>query len=229
LIILDSYQKYKLNIIMDKTDISSKKFDTKFFERYARISLMDLIDQRYSFLHNSDRPDLQDNENSVGVEVTRAIRESKDVANALVNKIAGATIMDVSESDWDDITKHGYGYGLNPNIVGKLEYKYWAAAYPLKRIIENKIKKVTEGYYGTFSHYSLYVFLKESLDRNTVTSTIKYVSRLQENKKYVYNYLFLSQINEMYICDLYNSSFKLIEISKVQCRRFYHDAINNNR
>lgn len=46
------------------------KFDTCFFERYAMVSLATLLGDHYAHLVNRDRPDLQDETQSIGIEVT---------------------------------------------------------------------------------------------------------------------------------------------------------------
>jgi hypothetical protein len=208
---------------MDESQKST--YDTNFFERYARISLMDLVDERFAGLKNDDCPDLQDTELGVGIEVTRAIRENKDVAHALINEIAGRPVMEVSEDEWIDMTKYGYGYGIHDNLIGKVEYEYWSAALPLKRVIENKVRKVADGYYGNFAEYGLYVFSKESLTNYMVRSTISYIMELQAVNKKKYTYMYISQIHEMFVCNLKDASFDMIEITKAQCRKFYHEAI----
>ena len=202
-----------------------QKYDTNFFERYARVSLIDLVDHSFIGLKNSDRPDLQDEKQGIGIEVTRAIRENKDVANALVNEMAGRPILEVSEDEWIDVTKYGYGYGLHDNLIGKVEYEYWAAALPLRRIIENKIRKVSNGFYGDFSVYGLYIFSKENLTNDMVRSTISYTVDLQKDNVRKYTYMYISQIQEMFLCNLDNSSFDAIEITKRQRRRFYNEAV----
>ena len=201
------------------------KYDTIFFEKYARASLIDLVDKRFVGLNNSDSPDLQDNERGIGIEVTRAIRENKDVANALINEIVGRPVMEVSNDDWIDMTKYGYGYGLHEKIIGKIEYDYWAAALPLKRIIENKVNKVSEGLYGDFQLYGLYIFSKENLTDDLVRSTISYTIDLQKNNIKKYSFMYISQIQEMFVCSLNDISFETINISKKQCRKFYKEAI----
>ena len=77
------------------TERRRTKYDTTFFERYARQSLIDLVDDRFEALKNYDRPDLQDEAHDIGIEVTRAIREDRDVAHALINEIAGRPVMKV--------------------------------------------------------------------------------------------------------------------------------------
>ena len=209
--------------MMRKNEIP--RFDTIFFERYARASLIGLVDEQFSGLHNCDRPDLQDEERSIGIEVTRAIRENKYVANALINEIAGRKVMDVSDDDWIDVTKYGYGYGLHDNLIGKIEYNYWAAALPLKRIIESKVRKVSDGFYGDFRSFGLYVFSKEDLSEEMVRSSISFIVDLQRDSKKKYTYMYISQINEMFICNLDDASFEMVKISKAQCRKFYNEAI----
>ena len=215
-------------ILNTMKDVKTSRYDTNFFERYARISLIDLVDGSFAGLNNCDRPDLQDKERGIGIEVTRAIRENKDVANALINEIAGRPVMEVSEDDWIDMTRYGYGYGIHDNYIGKIEYEYWAAALPLRRIIENKVHKVSNGYYGSFSVFALYVFSKENLTDDMVRSTISYTVDLQRFSEKKYSYMFISQIQEMYICNLENSSFRMVKITKKQCRKFYDEAIEKS-
>jgi hypothetical protein len=57
-----------------------RKFDTCFFERYARITLETILGEEFGALVNEDRPDLQMPDKSLGIEVTRAIERHKDVA-----------------------------------------------------------------------------------------------------------------------------------------------------
>ncbi len=201
------------------------KYDTNFFERYARISLIDLVDERFEALKNYDRPDLQDEEHNIGIEVTRAIRENRDVAHALINEIAGRPVMDVSEEDWIDMTKYGYGYGINDTIIGKVEYEYWAAALPLQRIIKSKVHKVADGFYGDFRRFGLYIFSKEDLTDDTVLSTMEYTMTLQEGNNLKYDVMYISQVRELFVCNLLNASFDEIQISRSQCRKFYNEAL----
>lgn len=201
------------------------KYDTNFFERYAKISLTDLVDERFAGLVNRDRPDLQDNKGNIGIEVTRAIRESKNVAHALINEIAGKPVMEVSDEDWIDMTKYGYGYGLSNNLIGKIEYDYWASAFPMKRIIQNKVSKVSNGFYGDFERFGLYIFSKENLNPDNVKKIMHYTLDLQQNCEKRFSIMYISQINEMFVCDLNKESFLQIGISKSQCRKFYDEAI----
>ena len=68
------------------------EFGTCFFEQYAQISLSALLGSEFDSLVNKDRPDLQSPDGkSIGIEVTRAMEESKSAQMALLKDVAGLT------------------------------------------------------------------------------------------------------------------------------------------
>ena len=77
-----------------------KKFDTCFFERYARQTLTTLLGEKYAALVNVDRPDLQMEDKSLGIEVTRAMEPRKEVAVDMLKEMAG---LEVPEKDREEI------------------------------------------------------------------------------------------------------------------------------
>lgn len=183
--------------------MSTRKFDTCFFERYAQVTLQTLLGEEYADLVNEDRPDLQKLDRSLGIEVTRAMEPSKNVAQAMLKEMAG---LDVKEEDRDEVNqiiKSGYGYGLQEGrYVGYLEYEYWRLAHPLRRIIESKVSKVGAGFYGNFDEYGLYIFCKDDLTEDEVILTMEYTSDLQRNLDIRYSKMYLSLIDKLYVCDL---------------------------
>ena len=204
----------------------SPKFDTCFFERYAMVSLASLLGEHYANLVNRDRPDLQDEEKSIGIEVTRAIRENKNVANALVNEMAGEDVKEVNAEDLLHINQSGYAYGLGDgSIIGRNEYDFWSLALPLKRILEIKMDKVNNGFYGDFNEFDLFVFTKEDLTRDQVKQTIAFMMEKQAYQNRLYSRLFLSQIQTLFDCDLFTGQYRKIRVSREQRRSFYEEAI----
>jgi hypothetical protein len=202
------------------------KFDTCFFERYAMVSLATLLGEHYAHLVNRDRPDLQDEVQSIGIEVTRAIRENKNVANALVNEMAGEAVKEVNAEDLRHIKQSGYAYGLGDgSIIGRNEYEFWSLALPLKRILEIKMDKVNNGFYGDFNEFDLFVFTKEDLDLDQIKQTIAFMMEKQAYQNRLYSRLFLSQIQTLFDCDLETGRFRKIKISEEQRRSFYEEAI----
>ena len=202
------------------------KFDTCFFERYAMVSLATLLGEHYAHLVNRDRPDLQDEDLGIGIEVTRAIRENKNVANALVNEMAGEDIKEVNAEDLRHINQSGYAYGLGDgSIIGRNEYEFWSLALPLKRILEIKMNKVNDGFYGDFDEFGLFVFTKEDLDIDQLKQTIAFMMEKQAYQNRLYSRLFLSQIQTLFDCDLETGRYRKIKISEEQRRSFYEEAI----
>lgn len=202
------------------------KFDTCFFERYAMTSLATLLGEHYAHLVNRDRPDLQDEQDGIGIEVTRAIPENKHVANALVNEMAGKEVVEVNRDVLRQINQSGYAYGLGDGtIIGRNEYEYWSLALPLKRILEVKMDKVNNGFYGDFREFDLFVFTKEDLDLDQIKQTIAFMQEKQAFQNRQYSRLFVSQIQALFDCDLETGHYRKIKVSQTQRKQFYERAI----
>ena len=183
--------------------MAKRKFDTCFFERYARLTLETLLGSRSEALNNEDRPDLQMPDKSLGIEVTRAMEPRKDVAHDLLKEMAGIDIPSEDREEMDQIIRSGYGYGLQDGrYIGQTEYEYWRLAQPLRRIIESKISKVGSGFYGEFDEYGLYIFCKDDLSEEEVRLTMEYACDLQRHIDIRYSTMYLSLIDKLYVCDL---------------------------
>ncbi len=183
--------------------MGKRKFDTCFFERYAQICLQTILGDTYAGLINEDRPDLQNPDHSLGIEVTRAMEPRKDVAQDLLSEMAGFEIHTEDQEEIDRIIMSGYGYGLQEGrYIGHIEYEYWRLAQPLRRIIESKVSKVGSGFYGDFKEYGLYIFCKDDLSYEEVILTMEYASDLQRHLDLKYSKMYLSLIDRLYVCDL---------------------------
>lgn len=210
-----------------------RKFDTCFFERYAQITLETVLGEKYAALVNEDRPDLQIPDGSLGIEVTRAMEPSKDVALTMIKEMAGLQVAEAECDEVNQIVQSGYGYGLQDGkYVGSLEYEYWSLALPLRRIIESKVAKVASGFYGEFKEYGLYVFCKDNLTDEKVAMTLEYTSELQRHLDVKYSVMYLSLIDRLYVCDLTGvdrtdglTSFASYEISRPMCKEFFLKAL----
>ena len=217
----------------NQTDMGNRKFDTCFFERYAQICLETILGEKYAGLVNEDRPDLQMPDKSIGIEVTRAMEPTKDVAKALLKEMAGLTVEEKDKEEIGQIITSGYGYGLQDGrYIGSLEYDYWRLAQPLRRIIESKISKVGAGFYGDFQEYGLYIFCKDNLSEEEVILAMEYASDLQRNLDIKYSTIYLSLIDRLYVCDLSDVNRVLrktdctsYDISRKMCKEFFIKAL----
>lgn len=214
--------------------MAGRKFDTCFFERYARITLETFLGESYGALINEDRPDLQMPDHSLGIEVTRAMEPKKDVAQELLLEMAGLESPADDRYEIEQIIRTGYGYGLQEGkYIGHMEYEYWKLALPLRRIIESKVGKVGSGFYGDFREYGLYIFCKDHLTEEEVALTMEYTSNLQRHLDIRYSRMYLSLIDCLYVCDLtevdrFDHSTKCTSyaISRKMCKDFFLKSLD---
>ena len=194
---------------------------------------MTLLGQEYAALINEDRPDLQMEDRSLGIEVTRAMEPRKDVAQDMLKEMAGLEVPESDREEMGEILRSGYGYGLQDGkYIGHLEYEYWALALPLRRIIASKIEKVGSGFYGDFKEFGLYIFCKDDLSHDEVILTMEYASDLQRHLDVKYSKMYLSLIDRLYVCDLtqvdrldHKTTCTSHDISRKMCKEFFLQAL----
>lgn len=179
-------------------------FDTCFFERYAHQTLRKFLGREYDDLVNRDRPDLQSPDGrSFGIEVTRAMEETQAAAEQLLDNMSGLTQMKAQEDDLERYIMNGYSYGLNlGKLISPSESRYWSMALPMKRILDSKVSKMTSGFYGDFERSGLYVFCKDDITIADVIGAYRRVMSLQRYSERKYNYLYLSEVNCLHVCNL---------------------------
>ena len=186
-----------------------RKFDTCFFERYSQLTLQTILGEKYAGLVNRDRPDLQMEDGSLGIEVTRAMEPDRHNANQLLKELAGMQIKEEQREDLQRIVESGYGYGLpGLDYTGYLEQEYWSLAQPLQRILTSKVEKVAKGFYGNFKEFGIYVFCRDLLDLTQVEAAVNYTLLLQNNLDLRFNTLYLSQTDTLYVCRLTDNLFR---------------------
>ncbi len=211
--------------------MDTRKYGTCFFEQYAQILLSALLGSEFDMLVNRDRPDLQSPDGkSVGVEVTRAMEESKSAEQALLKDIAGISAGD-EDDEVEQILEYGYAYGLRSGkYIGMKELPYWRMALPMRRILETKAAKVGNGFYGHFDKMGLFVFSKDDLSAADALKTMNYTLSLQKNLDIRYNRLYLADVNDLFACNLddgISAGSRLLRyrISREQRQAFYLEAI----
>ena len=211
--------------------MSTREFGTCFFEQYAQISLSALLGHEFDDLVNLDRPDLQSADGrSVGIEVTRAMEESKKAADEMLLAVAGKTALSRSE-ELEQILEYGYAFGLQEGkYIGVKELAYWSMALPLRHILESKVEKVANGFYGHFDKMGLFVFSRENLGATEAIKAMKYTISLQKYLDIRYNRLYLADVDDLFVCNLddgLKDSSRMLRyrISQEQRRAFYLEAV----
>ena len=209
-----------------------RPFGTCFFEQYAQITLATLLGGEFTSLVNRDRPDLQSPDaHTLGIEVTRAMEECKAAQQALLQDISGITPAGEQDEELERIIENGYAYGLRGGkYIGEKEFHYWSMALPLRRIIESKVSKVGNGFYGVFDRMGLFVFSRENLREAEAVKTMNYTLSLQKYQDLRYDRLYLADVDDLFVCNLddgLKESSRLVRYSITQEQRqaFYMEAV----
>ena len=208
--------------------MDTRKYGTCFFEQYAQITLAALLGTEFDGLVNLQSSDGR----SVGIEVTRAMEESARAAKGMLKGVAGLTPpADNGDDELERILENGYAYGLQRGkYIGHNELEYWSMALPLRRILESKIAKVGNGFYGHFDKMGLYVFCKDPIRETEALRTLHFAMGLQKYQDLRYDRLYLSEVSSLYVCNLEDGlrdSSRLIRLPITQSQRkaFYMEAI----
>ena len=214
--------------------LPAQKYDTCFFETYAQIELSEVLGHEFDSLVNLDRPDLQTPESHVlGIEVTRAMEESKAAGLALLQDIAGLTR--VPADDYDNILESGYSFGLRTGkYVGVNELRYWQMALPMRRILESKVNKVGNGFYGRFERMGLFVFSKDNLGEADAVKAMNYTIGLQKFQDIRYDRLFIADVDDLFVCNLddglkASSRLARYRLTQDQRRAFYLETLRRQQ
>ena len=211
------------------------KYDTCFFEKYAQIVLADVLGREFETLVNRDRPDLQSaSGHAIGIEVTRAMEESKAAGLALMQDIAGLT-REFPADDRDTILESGYSFGLRTGkYVGVNELPYWRMALPMRRILESKVSKAASGFYGHWDNLGLFVFSKDNLSEGEALKAMNYTISLQKYQDIRYNRLYIADIDDLFVCNLddgltASSRLARYRLTQDQRRTFFLEAVRRQQ
>ena len=209
-----------------------REFGTCFFEKYAQIVLSTVLGPAFETLVNRDRPDLQSlTGHAMGIEVTRAMEESKAAGLALMQDIAGLT-RGLPADDRDTILESGYSFGLRTGkYVGVNELPYWRMALPMRRILESKVSKAV---YGHWDRLGLFVFSKDNLSEGEALKAMNYTISLQKYQDIRYNRLFIADIDDLFVCNLddglaASSRLARYRLTQDQRRTFFLEAIRKQQ
>ena len=228
-----TFELYHPNpVAMSRNIAKQRKYGTCFFEHYAQITLASILGSEFDCLVNRDRPDLQsEGDHHLGIEVTRAMEESKKAGLEMLKDVAGITEALPEAIDVEQILETGYSYGLRGGRwTGAKELDYWEMAYPLRRILQSKVSKVGNGFYGHYDKMGLFVFCKDQISEVDAQGAMVYVIGLQKFQDIRFNRLYLADIDDLFVCNLddgLQASSRLLRypITQDQRRAFYLEAI----
>lgn len=182
-----------------------------YFEYYAREILVSLFPVEFYNLHKADKPDLQDDCKSIGIEVTLALQDNELHAVALHDNIIDAK----SETEKARIKERIKSIGVDfleydSKIVGIGYPVSYVTSEPLISAAKNKIDKLnnkgddTLYEYFEFQHYRLFIYTSNIREkRNYLDELVNTMADSQRNclRKYEAIYVY-SEWFGLWVCDL---------------------------
>ena len=103
-------------------------------------------------------------------------------------------------------------------------------ALPMRRILESKVSKVGNGFYGHFGKMGLFVFSRENLGEQEARKAMDYTLFLQKYQDIRYDRLYIADVNDLFVCNLADglsedSRMVRYRVFQEQRKAFYMEAI----
>jgi hypothetical protein len=92
-------------------------------------------------------------------------------------------------------------------------------------VIENKVSKVVNGFYGDFEEFGLYIFTKDDMTAEDLLAAMKWTMELQAKAEKQFTTLYISEVQTLYVCDVATLSYKQYPISKEMCKSFFLKSV----
>ena len=199
------------------------KLDTLFFEHYARITLADLLGGRYKNLVNRDKPDLQDRAGNFGIEVTRAMEESRSEMDALESELMRRPVEMGEQNRLKPYLEQGEDtllYDGKEVSFGADELKTGSDA--LLAAVRSKIVLLPQ--YAPFSEYGLYVFSYGDISGGELRQAMEIIRREQAALSRQYKMLFVNDLPGFHLCDLAENTMQTFTVSPQKLRAYRRAA-----
>lgn len=191
-----------------------KHTERDYHECYAKLVLEKVFPERYSDLQFADRPDLRNASDTIGIEVTSAIPQTKRESVSLWLEIVEQA---TNDNERNKARMEQLGVKYTGGIQG------WpATVYPqgcfdkspfvsVIDVINRKIKKLNGGDYATLERYDLFVETELFIETDFLSEILNRVLKINTMKK-SYSYLFLLFIDGICVFDLVNKTYEIREI-----------------
>ncbi|EIM05959.1 hypothetical protein A1A1_13482 [Planococcus antarcticus DSM 14505] len=198
--------------------------ETKLREEYARQVLLRVYPNKYSEAVLGDQPDIQSNDDSIGVEVTGTMKQRIRYGVAQFTKLYGKHISVLTVEKKKQLVK--YKVRIKADDKGIIKYvlpaEVWGSSNETKEAFTQKTHKLNSGHFKIFKENNLFLFA-EGEESNEVQGLIDYIKEA-ENAVYSFEYVYLYTYNELYSISTKNSSYDLTYMTEEQKEAFEEEA-----
>ena len=205
------------------------KIGTKeYYEAYAKISLVNVYKEclSESKIMNKESPDIQDEINNIGIEVTGSQTNEMCMANSIANKTFNNNYsLDELKNEAKKISKTFSGEIGNIDDINYISpYKEMIdmefVLNNIKKAIINKIELFYD-HYKHFNENNLYIFTGDAtININDIEIIMKDISKIN-NPFYI---IFINCIDKIFVCQ--SNSVKELLITNNQLKIFKKNALN---
>lgn len=200
----------------------------EYYEAYAKISLIDIYNKKLvsAKIINKESPDIQDNLNNIGIEVTLSSSNIECITNSISNNLfnKGYKLLELKNKISEKYKSFNGSIGQVDNINYISPYKGLINTSTFLENIKKCIVKKSELFYDHYKIYSendLYIFTgNATLD---IYDIQKVIDNLQ-NVKIPFNKIFINCMDKLFICDKNNIIKKSISTEKLKYYKL--EAIN---
>ena len=192
----------------------------KYEECFAKIILEHLFPQRYIDLKIEDRPDLQDLEHQIGVEVTSAVPPEDREASSLWTSTVYMDDGPQKKRNIDRLAQLGVHYTGGVQVWPSKSYQtdslenspYWA----LIQSFSDKIQKLNQGHYAKLNQYDLFVHSELFIwpgEETLQLSRLLQEMTSQNNRSKHFTFVYLLGIEKLSIWNLNSGVYKMTEVN----------------
>ena len=186
-------------------------FSKLYYERYAAITIADFFSLNIENFKNKEMPDIQNEVDSIGVEVTQAITQHEGYVSKIRSKLfnKGHTGQEKQKIIESQYKKFNGGIMLINEIALISDYKHLRDTFESLKTTEKALIKKSGKYeiYKKFDKNYLYIFLENA---SFLESEIKEFLNKQINDT-LYDGILLNTIDKLYFCNQESFSFKFYE------------------
>lgn len=200
-------------MVIDKNKPLPPHTKLDYWECYAKIVLEELLPEKFTNLMLADKPDLQDNDGCVGVEVTRAENPKQVEAESLYSTLHYKNEKKKAH-DIDRIEKLGARVhdGFMMGITSNDSFEFINSA------IDVKCKTLLKGGYKEFNEYHLFLFSPIYAVDYMLQEELQYL--IAEDIVKTYRVIYVLVPGGMYCFDLTTNKYKVFDIdSNMQHRQ----------
>lgn len=192
-------------MVIDKNKPLPQHTKLDYWECYAKIVLEELFPEKFCDLRLADKPDLQDNDGCVGVEVTIANNpkqlEAESLYSTLYYKSEKQKAYDIERIEKLGAKVHD---GFMMGIKGTDSFER------INATVDRKCKTIAKGGYKAFEGYHLFVFSSICAVDYMLQEELRYL--ITENIGKFYRVIYVLVPGGMYCFDLIKKGYTVFDI-----------------